>query len=530
MQNSFARNVVNDTLTASRASVITSATGRVTRSELALPSSSSSLQREREALARLQASGVFSRSPNLEKILRYLCEKYFAGQSATLKEYHVATEALGRAEDFDPKRDSIVRVEMHRLRRRLREHYEGLPEEPVQILLPEKSYVPQFRAALLDAVQRPVGVPSTIPPSRSRRLLWLASLASVVVLAGVVASLWPSAPATQTRVKAAVPIDDPVSSVPPAGPRDEIRILAGRPAGRYIDRYGNVWQGDRFFTGGTSILVQSAVLTRGFDSNVFSGMREGNFQYEIPLRAGSYELLLLFAETMHGEHNPSGGDESRRFFSVEANGKTLLSDFNVLSDAFDPNTATARLFRDISPGKDGKLRLQFRAGKAFVNGIVIRPGIAGRIRPIRIVCRSQPFRDSQNNLWEPDPWHRGGVQISRPNGAPAPDSDVFRGERYGHFSYSIPVPPGKYSARLYFWEYWWGKGRPGNAGAGSRIFDVFANHTPLLIDFDIIKRNPKDQVAVETFHGLQPNGQGQLILDFVPKVNYAMVNAIEIFD
>lgn len=507
------------------------------------PSSTSpSFERERQALTRLLATGMFTRSPNLEKILRYLCEQHFAGRSGLLKEYHLATEALGRGEDFDPKRDSIVRVEMHRLRKRLREHYENAPHETIQILIPEKSYVPEFRRVERETLesapvatlrhlsenpppveQRPLG------PRRLHPRWWVAALA-VVLLVSIVAAVRyaPRTPARPNEFEVPSAVPDPVAS----GPRDEIRILAGRPPGRYIDRFGQVWEGDRYFSGGASLPVQTEVITRGFDSNVFSGLREGSFRYEIPLRPGVYELLLLFAETMHGESNPLSGGEAHRIFHVEANGQRLLSEYDVLAEAFDANTATARLFRDIKPGADGRLRLNFTpstSGKPFVNGIVIRPGIPGRIRPIRIVCRPQAFRDSQNNVWEPDHYYRGGVQITRPHGAPTVDSDRFRGERYGHFTYSIPVPPGKYSARLYFWEYWWGEGRPGKGGPRSRVFDVYANHKPLLLNLDIIARNPKDQYLIETFRGLEPNEQGQLVFEFQPKANNAMVNAIEVF-
>src|SRR5256885_3659526 len=43
----------------------------------------------------------------------------FRSQSSQIKEYNIAVEALGRAPDFDQKKDSIVRVEAHRLRKRL---------------------------------------------------------------------------------------------------------------------------------------------------------------------------------------------------------------------------------------------------------------------------------------------------------------------------------------------------------------------------------------------------------------------------
>src|SRR5690242_7305334 len=80
---------------------------------------------ERAELEALLASGIFNRAPNLVQILTYICAKYFEGSREEIKEYSNAVEALGRSPDFDQRRDSIVRVEAHRLRKRLREYYEN---------------------------------------------------------------------------------------------------------------------------------------------------------------------------------------------------------------------------------------------------------------------------------------------------------------------------------------------------------------------------------------------------------------------
>ena len=501
--------------------------------------------REREALARLLASGAFSRAPNLERILIYLCEKHFSGEGHQVKEFHLATEVLGRPETFDPKKDSIVRVELHRLRKRLKDYYEKTPTEPIRILLPEKTYVPEFQV-LEAALEVPVIVPAIaetveVPGSQAKKAR--SPLIAPAVVAAVIASIllaWMvvrRSPANTfeksvesagiTSLPDTTPL--PVTAVaPPTGP--EIRILAGHPPGNYVDHHGKTWSGDVYFTGGEAVNITTEIRTRGWDANLFSAMREGNFGYDIPLQPGSYELTILFVETAYGEGRPLGV-ESRRVFSVLANERPLLDQFDVLSESLDPNTAWTRVFKDISPAPDGKLHLKFSrssGGKAFVNAIWLRPGTPGRLRPLRMVCRQQTYRDSNDVLWDPDHYFHGGTQITRPHGAPS--GDQFQGERFGHFSYEIPVAKGKYAARLYFWEYWWGPNQPGKGGVGSRLFDVFCNHKPLLLDFDIIRRSPRDQTAVETFHGLEPDVRGVLALDFVPKNNFALINAIEILD
>ena len=498
--------------------------------------------REKEALSRILASGAFSRAPNLERILVYLCQKSFEGDSGQVKEFHLATEVLGRPATFDPKKDSIVRVEIHRLRKRLKDYYDKTPDEPVRILLPEKSYVPEFQ--FLDsrqeiapeppvALELPVPVPPPPQQSKSRVVPVAASIAAALFIGWLIykgsrgdASAAPTTANAATIVPPTAAAATTPTTAPPAGP--EIRILAGRPAGSYVDRYGKTWNGDLYFTGGDAISVNAEVRTRGWDANLFAGMREGNFSYDIPLAKGSYELTLVFAETAYGEGRPLGV-ESHRVFSILANEKPLVESMDVLVDALDPNTAWTRVFKDITPAADGKLHLKFfraSGSKAFVNAIILRPGIPGRMLPLRMVARHQAYRDSNDVLWEPDHYFHGGTQITRPHGAPA--GDHFQGERFGYFSYEIPVAKGKYAARLYFWEYWWGPNQPGKGGAGSRVFDVFCNHKPLLMDFDIIKRHPQDQTVIETFHGLEPDSRGVLAFDFLPKTNNALINAIEI--
>ena len=91
------------------------------------------------------SSGLFAHAPSLAQFLSYICSKCFDGEASQIKEYSIAVEALGRTPDFDQKRDSIVRVEAHRLRKRLRQYYdEEGASHPIQIVIPAGQYVPQF--------------------------------------------------------------------------------------------------------------------------------------------------------------------------------------------------------------------------------------------------------------------------------------------------------------------------------------------------------------------------------------------------
>ncbi len=107
--------------------------------------SATPLDLQRAEIDHILQSGLFAKAPRLERFFRYVCERHLEGEADRIKEYSIATEALGRAACFDPKSDSIVRVEAHRLRKRLEAFYrdEGA-DHPVHISIPNGQYRPHF--------------------------------------------------------------------------------------------------------------------------------------------------------------------------------------------------------------------------------------------------------------------------------------------------------------------------------------------------------------------------------------------------
>lgn len=99
----------------------------------------------RAALEKVVASEGFSSAGRLPHFLRHLVEAALAGQTDRLKESVLGIEFFGRDASFDPRADSVVRVEARRLRARLEEYYEGPGRgDAVRILLPKGAYVPEF--------------------------------------------------------------------------------------------------------------------------------------------------------------------------------------------------------------------------------------------------------------------------------------------------------------------------------------------------------------------------------------------------
>jgi hypothetical protein len=156
-----------------------------------------------------------------------------------------------------------------------------------------------------------------------------------------------------------------------------------------------------------------------------------------------------------------------------------------------------------------------------------------RQAPIRIVAQESSYTDSHGALWAPDSYFSGGQYSTHKDPVKGtPDSDLYAGERYGHFSYAIPVDPtGTYTVNLYLAETYWGPNSPGRrGGVGTRVFDVFCNGTGLLRNLDVYKEYGAFQAAKRSFRGLKANAQGKLNLSFIPVANYASIYAIEVLE
>ena len=100
----------------------------------------------RNELGRIVASEALRNSLRLTRFITFVVETTLAGTDARIKAYTIAVEALGRAGNFDPQSDPIVRVEACRLRQALARYYAGAGrDDPLVIEVPRGTYVPSFR-------------------------------------------------------------------------------------------------------------------------------------------------------------------------------------------------------------------------------------------------------------------------------------------------------------------------------------------------------------------------------------------------
>jgi hypothetical protein len=495
------------------------------------------------------------RSSRLAQLLHYIGEKHFVGQSDQLSEYSIATEVFGRSKStFDASEDAIARVEAHRLRKRLKEFYEGPGRNrPLQLTIPLGTYAPAFihKAAAprgsdardpfeqvawggaLSAPRPDRGglpphgpvVPAPAPRSGRRRFLLLAGLGAMLLCALVIAIALLNRARSGAHGGSGIAFDSQGAAPGPA--LSSVRLLAGYSGAPQTDSAGQIWEADRFFHGGGAWRRPDLAIARTRDPFMFQYWRTGDMTYDIPLRPGVYELHLYFATS-------EKSSESLSTFTMRINGNLILTGFDINSDAMGENIADERIFRDVTPAADGMLHIDFASerGAPKLNAIEIVPGIAHKQLPIRLAMQRTSYTDHSGQFWQPDNYSMNGrLSDQRQEIAGSPDPDLFSTERFGHFSYAIPVDTrDRYTLILHFVEFYFGSQAGGGGGVGNRLFKVMCNGETLLDNFDIYKEAGSLHVLTKTFYHLRPSAQGKLNLTFEPIANNATVSGIEVLD
>jgi hypothetical protein len=102
-------------------------------------------EEKRLQLERILNSQAFHGAEILKSFLRFVVGKSLEGLDSEVKEYTIAMEVFARSENYDPRIDSLVRVQATRLRSKLEEYYASQGKnDRVHINLPKGHYIPAF--------------------------------------------------------------------------------------------------------------------------------------------------------------------------------------------------------------------------------------------------------------------------------------------------------------------------------------------------------------------------------------------------
>lgn len=143
---------------------------------------------------RVCASAEFDKSPRSQELLRYLCERVKQVPETHVTEHEIGVALFGWDRNFHPEADTIVRVQISQLRKRLTRYFlDSGREEPIQIVIPRGSYAPVVQPRCQPAIE-----PSPVPEAESasatkRQFHWKTAASSAVVTAAIVlGAMWVS--------------------------------------------------------------------------------------------------------------------------------------------------------------------------------------------------------------------------------------------------------------------------------------------------------------------------------------------------
>lgn len=149
-----------------------------------------SAQRD-EILAELDtvlASSSFVAASRRARLLRYLVERALAGEGESVNEYAIGVDVFGKSSSFDPRMEAGVRTEVGRLRRKLKDYYEGEGSRGrIVIEFPVRSYALSFRLRSLDPVPTEADFTDAavaLPATRRWRTATFATIVALCVATG----------------------------------------------------------------------------------------------------------------------------------------------------------------------------------------------------------------------------------------------------------------------------------------------------------------------------------------------------------
>ena len=156
-----------------------------------------------ELVERIVASPSFVKSPRLCSILLFVCELSLSGRNDEINELNIGATVFGRAQNYDPSVDGIVRSHASRLRQRLEQYFnEEGAHETTRLSIPKGGYVPVFQqktpswsaeemepAAFFATADHAASIresPVSSSERLNRRALWILSVALVLACACIV--------------------------------------------------------------------------------------------------------------------------------------------------------------------------------------------------------------------------------------------------------------------------------------------------------------------------------------------------------
>ena len=278
---------------------------------------------------------------------------------------------------------------------------------------------------------------------------------------------------------------------------------------QYTSSDGTVYQSDRYYSGG-STWGSTAAISGTSDDPIYQSERYGNFSYSIPLPNGNYTVLLRFDELYHSS-------PGKRIFDVYIQGTKVISNLDIFA-LVGKNAAYDVSFP--STVADGTLNIRFStiADNAKVSAILVTQSIPVGSVVFAVNSGGSQYTYSDGTVYQSDRYYSGGsTWITTAAISGTSDDPVYQSERYGNFSYSVPLPNGNYTVLLRFAEIY-------HSSPGNRIFDVYIQGTKVISNLDIFALVGKNAAYDVSFPATVADGT--LNIRFSTIADNAKVNAV----
>src|SRR5208283_2457691 len=275
--------------------------------------------------------------------------------------------------------------------------------------------------------------------------------------------------------------------------------------GQYTDQAGVVYQSDMDYTWGSTGST-TAAITGTQDDALYQSERYGNFSYSIPLANGSYTVTLKFA----GIYWNAAG---QRIFNVSMQGTQVISNLDIFAKVGKNAAYNVSIPVTVT---NGTLNINFTSvvDSAKVSAIEVTYG------SFAVNAGGGQYSDQTGVGYQADTNYSGGSMASTTAAITGTQDDVlYQTERFGNFSYNIPVANGNYTVTLKVAEIYW------NA-AGKRIFNVSMQGQQVISNLDIFAKAGKNAAYDVSIPVTVTNGM--LNINFTPVIDNAKVSAIEV--
>ena len=282
---------------------------------------------------------------------------------------------------------------------------------------------------------------------------------------------------TFSNVKSDHTIQASFSAVSPPG---KVVFAMNSGGSGYVDKAGVTYQADQYYNGGRAY-SSSAGIAGTEDAPLYQTERYGNFSYSIPLPNGNFTVVLRFAEIYWSA-------AGKRVFDVYVEGTKVINSLDIFARVGKNRAYDVSLPVTVT---DGRLDISFQAIADYgkVSAILVTQAIQPVGGVVFAVNSGGPqYTHSDGTVYLSDRYYSGGSTWSSTGAISGTTNDpLYQSERYGNFSYSIPLPNGNYTVKLKFAEIYW-------SSAGRRIFDVIIGGTKVIRSLDIFARVGKNRV------------------------------------